>query len=234
MSSFLSNSRKAGAAGKTQHKIGAIGLLGLWVSIQSIAGPAAVAAVMLSATNSSAQSVRVPEPRPGGGVIRPGFNRLLEPSPVREGEVESRCLYRWDDSHQFHSKTVVVTPSEQVVRTTWKKLEYCIRLKVTGPIDVEGIAKSYVNKCVDYGLKKNSTRHALEAVVAIGIDVLSAGATGGAATIAKLADYTKSVTDNTMECLSDAEGITGHIKTELKRSFEATVKKESKWVYWNL
>lgn len=115
-----------------------------------------------------------------------------------------------------------------------KRLHHCIRLTVTGPLDVEGIAKSYVNKCVDYGMKKNSTRHALEAIVALGVDVLSAGATNGAATIAKLADYTKSVTDNTLDCLTDTDKVTSHVKQKITEKFNSTVTSESEWIYWDL
>lgn len=153
---------------------------------------------------------------------------------IRSGQIESRCLYSWDDSHQVHSEEVIVEWNFQRVRTTMKRLHHCIRLTVTGPLDVEGIAKSYVDRCVDYGLKKNSTRHALEALVALGVDVLSAGATGGAATIAKLADYTKSVTDNTMDCLTDTERITSHVKQKITEKFKSSVSSESTWIYWDI
>ena len=152
----------------------------------------------------------------------------------KTGEIESRCLYSWSDSHNFHSAKVVVTDRKQVTKTTWKRLDYCIRLKVTGPIDVKGIAKSYIDKCVDYGLKKNSTRHALEALIGLGVDILSAGSTGFAATTIALVDYTNSVANNTVECLSDSAKIEDHLRDSLKDHFKSTVNKESNWVYWDL
>lgn len=166
---------------------------------------------------------------PKGGLISPREDVI-----VRTGQIDSRCLYSWDDSHQVHSEEIIVEWNYQKVKTTMKRLHHCIRLTVTGPLDVEGIAKSYVNKCVDYGMKKNSTRHALEAIVALGVDVLSAGATNGAATIAKLADYTKSVTDNTLDCLTDTDKVTSHVKQKITEKFNSTVTSESEWIYWDL
>lgn len=163
-----------------------------------------------------------------------GPGRLYSSSQVTTNVIESRCLVSWEDSHQVHSQETIIEWDYQAVKTTMKKLTHCVRLNVVGPIDVEGLSKQYVNECVQNGLNHNRTRHILEGIIALGVDILSKGATGGSVTAAKLADYVKSVVDNTIECLTDTEQVTSFIKAELQAKFNATVKNESQWEYWEL
>jgi hypothetical protein len=169
---------------------------------------------------------------PNSATASPFVAAFAEAEPkVATGQVYSQCLLRWHDSIQVHSTRVVVKWNHQAVKTRMKKLEHCIRINVTGPVDVQGMAKGYVKKCVNYGLNHNKTRHIVEGIVAIVSDVYG---TGGAAISAKLADYIKSVGDNTLDCLSDGDQISEFFATKLKQEFDARVSKESHWVYWDL
>lgn len=150
---------------------------------------------------------------------------------VKIGEIQKKCIARWEDSHQVHSSETIIEWNYQAVKTTMKKLEHCIELTVTGPIEIEGIAKSYVDKCIDYGLNHQKTRHILGLIAAIVADVYG---TGGAATSAKLADYVSSASNEAIDCLTDTDKITAHIGQSLKAKFDASVRHESHWVYWDL
>lgn len=150
---------------------------------------------------------------------------------VKVGEIQKKCIARWDDSHQIHSSETIIEWNYQAVKTKMKKLEHCVELTVTGPIEIEGIARSYVDKCIDYGLNHQKTRHILGLIAAIVADVYG---TGGAATSAKLADYVSSASNETIDCLTDADRITAHIGEKLRAKFDASVRHESHWVYWDL
>jgi uncharacterized membrane protein len=147
------------------------------------------------------------------------------------GTIQTKCLASWDDSHQIHSSTIEFTWGRQAVKTTMKKLEHCLRLTVTGPIEIDGIAKSYVDQCVERGLNDKKTLHVLGLIVAIVADVYGGG---GAATSAKVAQYVDSAASETISCLTDTTKISAHISEQLKAKFDATVREESNWVYWDL
>jgi hypothetical protein len=66
------------------------------------------------------------------------------------------------------------------------------------------------------------------------VDILSAGATGGAATIATVSDYVSNVAGETVECLTDENRVQAHISETLRQKFDATLNKESEWIYWDL
>lgn len=81
--------------------------------------------------------------------LDPGeVNQLnLQPRPsVAIGQIHNRRLFRWHDSQQIRSTHVKLTWKRQVTKTRMKKLEHCSRLTVTGPIDVQGMAKEYVRR----------------------------------------------------------------------------------------
>lgn len=175
---------------------------------------------------------------PNKNVIPPREDTSMPAPPeivkITTGVIDSRCLYSWDDSQQFHSESIHLELGHQSAKTTMKPLHHCIRLTVTGPIDIQGIAKSYVERCIDYGLKKNSTRHALEGIAAIAADIFSGGATVGSITMIKVADYTKSVTDNIIECLVDTKEISFFMQSQISSQIKSTVKSESEWRYWDI
>ena len=153
---------------------------------------------------------------------------------VKTGVIQERCLIRYDDSHQVHSVETILRWNYQAVKTRMKRLEHCIKIRVVGPIEVENIAKAYVDKCVNYGLNHQKTRHALELVVAVAGHIASAGATGGGLTAAKITNYVTSAMSETLDCLTDTGKITDFIGKQIQDKFDATVKHESHWVYWNL
>ena len=133
--------------------------------------------------------------------------------------------------HQVHSEEVIFQWNYQAVKTTMKKLRHCIKLQVVGPIDVEGVAKSYVDACVQHGLNYQRTRYIVQALISIGADLL---ATKGGATAVTVADYIDSVVSNTLDCLTDAGKIQSYLSDYLSEKFEATVREESHWIYWDL
>lgn len=150
---------------------------------------------------------------------------------VKVGEIQKRCIASWEDSHQVHSTRVIVEWNYQAVKTKMKKLVHCIELRVTGPVDVEGVAKSYVDQCINHGLNHQKTRHILGLIVAIGADILGGG---GAATGAKVADYVSSAANETVDCLTDTDRISAHIGDSLREKFDAAVRHESHWEFWDL
>ena len=66
---------------------------------------------------------------------------------VKVGEIQNKCIARWDDSHQVHSVRTIVRWNYQAVKTRMKKLEHCVRIQVTGPVDIQDVAKAYVDQC---------------------------------------------------------------------------------------
>jgi hypothetical protein len=148
---------------------------------------------------------------------------------VRVGQIHEECILVWDDSIQVHRVETRIELFHQSVSTEMKKLRHCIRLRVTGPIDIGGLAETYVKRCVDYGINHQATRYILQALVSIGADVL---ATKGGATAATVADYVKSVADGTISCLTDQDRAVAFFQEELKAKFDAAVDHESHWIYW--
>lgn len=153
---------------------------------------------------------------------------------VIEGPIVERCIYSWSDSHNFHSSRTEINLNYQATKTTWKRLDHCMKLTVNGPIDAKAIAKSYVEKCVRDAINNDRNRHLFELLVAIGVDVAAEGATGFAATTAKAADYANSVRKDAMECLTSSTKMEDYVAKALKDSFGAKIELVSNWVYWDL
>ena len=153
---------------------------------------------------------------------------------VQVAEVQNKCIARWEDSHQVHSVRTIVNWNYQAVKTRMKKLEHCVRIRVNGPINIEGVAKQYVDHCINYGLNHQKVRHSLGLVAAIAGDIASGGATAGGLTAAKITDYVTSASNEIMDCLTNGNKINEFLGSKLKEKFNATVKSESHWVYWDL
>lgn len=172
---------------------------------------------------------------PGGNPQYPSQPQLASTTQkVQVGQLDSRCLFRWDDSHGIHKVETIWRWNYQATKTTAKKMEHCIRLDLVGPVDVEGLAKGYMDKCIKEAFDKDRVRHAIELVSAIGADVLSHGATKGGFTAAKLTTYAGAVADNAIDCLTDTDKVTKYVGDQLKDMFNATVHKDSKWIYWDV
>ncbi len=153
------------------------------------------------------------------------------PGNVRTGTLHTTCIARWEDSHQVHSEEVIVEWNYQAVKTTMKKLVHCMELTVTGPVDLGGVAKGYLDYCVNYGLNNQRTRHALELLAAVVIDVFGGY---GRATAVKVTDYVHSAANETINCLSNADLLQGYASSELSKTFDASIREESHWEYWEL
>lgn len=169
---------------------------------------------------------------PGAGYIQNAGPFI--PAGVKEGLLVERCIYSWSDSHNFHSSYTEISLNRQVTKTTWKRLDHCMKLTVIGPIDANAIAKSYIEKCVRDAINNDRNRHLFELLVAIGVDVAAEGATGFAATTAKAADYANSVRKDAMECLTSSTKMEDYVAKALKDSFGAKIEMVSNWVYWDL
>jgi hypothetical protein len=150
---------------------------------------------------------------------------------IQTGTIQERCLLRWDDSLQVHSTRTIIRWNYQAVKTTMKKLEHCIKIRVTVPINVQGVAKAYIDQCIQRALNDNKVLHILSGIIAPGVDVLSAGATGGSATAAAVADYVYAVQDRAISCLTDTGRIESYLSGVLKDKFNGKV---SRWIYWEL
>jgi hypothetical protein len=138
-------------------------------------------------------------------------------------KLDERCLISWDDSHQVHSVSGF--------RVKMKKLRHCVKLRTFGPLDAGAVAKEYVRHCVNQGLNSQKTQYMVKAIAAIGADVLGAG---GGASAAVIADYVASVADGTLKCLTSAQEFNTQIGETLRARFNATVTKESHWIYWKV
>jgi hypothetical protein len=165
----------------------------------------------------------------GTGLQFPG-HILIQKFPKTD-VVGKRCLISWEDSFQPHSTKVIVQPGYQAVKHTWKKLSHCIELTTIGPVDVQGVAKEYVDQCVNYALSDRQTEFLIRAAVALGADILGAG---GAASAANVAAYVDHVSSTAIRCLTDSARIDKHLAATLQGTFNATVSNESHWVYWEL
>jgi hypothetical protein len=151
---------------------------------------------------------------------------------ITTGTVHKQCLISWDDSHQIHSVRPVIKWNYQAVKTRMKKLRHCIELTVTGPTDISGVAQSYVKSCVDHALNDSRTIYILQGIIALGADVL--GSTGGAASTANIIAYIDHVKTTALSCLTDSARIESHLQGVLRNKFNASIRKESHWEYWDL
>jgi len=150
---------------------------------------------------------------------------------MRTDVVESRCIARWEDSHQIHSEEIIIEWGYQAAKTTMKKLVHCMRLTVVGPVDIGMIGRDYVNHCIDYGINNDRTRHVLELLISVILDVYGGG---GALTAAKLTDYVRSVSHETISCLSNTHQLQDFAQSELQNAFNGSLQEESHWEYWEL
>jgi hypothetical protein len=151
---------------------------------------------------------------------------------VSTAEIQSRCLFRWDDSYNPHSGGLEIRPDYQAGKVTWKRLEHCIRLRVNGPVDIEGVAKDFVDRCVDHGINNQKNRYLVQALGALAADVWGGG--GGRWSTANVLDYVKAVADDTIGCLTSSDRIADHFKRSLEQKFNASVKEETQWIYWDM
>lgn len=145
---------------------------------------------------------------------------------IKNGVIHEQCLFSWDDSIQPHSVGFD--------GVKMKKLRHCIRLRAVGPIEVEGIAKRYIKTCVNEALNDQKTLYLVKAISALGVDVLSAGSTGGGATAAAVTDYVYNVQDKAISCLTDTGRIKAYMQDAVSEQFDAVVEKESHWEYWKV
>jgi hypothetical protein len=76
--------------------------------------------------------------------------------------------------------------------------------------------------------------HLFALIVGLGIDILSAGADAGAGTITAIADYVSAVKERAISCLTDEKHIESVLTDALHSKFDATVRHESHWHYWEL
>jgi hypothetical protein len=153
---------------------------------------------------------------------------------VRTGVVQERCIASWDDSHQLHSSEIVLRWNYQKFRFTFKKLSHCLKVTITGPVDIEGVAESYVDQCVDYALNDKLFEHVLKLGAAVVTDVFSVGSTGGAAISAAVADYMAAVVDRAVSCFSDTDKLGAHVQAAIAEKFDSVVTQEAEWIYWDL
>lgn len=177
----------------------------------------------LNLTNDNARQ-SAPSTRTGG----------LSSVAISEGVIDEQCLFTWEDSHQIHSEELIIEFNYQAMKTTMKKLEHCLRLTTTGPIEIGDLGQQYVQSCIDYSVNDDANLYLLEAIVAIGIDVLSAGATGGSATAAVVTAYVTGVGNKMVDCLTDTDRIQRDLGEVLLAKFNAKIEEESHWVYWEL
>jgi uncharacterized membrane protein len=153
---------------------------------------------------------------------------------TKVGEINSRCIASWDDSFQVHSVDTIITWNYQAIKTTMKKLRHCIKLTLVGPVDIAGVAKDYVNHCINVGVNNQKVRYIVQLIASIALDVASAGGTGGGATAATVADYVRAAADATVACLTDTQKISAYLGDRLKQQFNASVQETSEWIYWEL
>jgi uncharacterized membrane protein len=150
---------------------------------------------------------------------------------VRLGTIQQQCIARWEDSHQVHSVDTIVEWNYQATKTTMKKLDHCLKLSVIGPVDIDGVAKSYVDHCVDKAVNDSRSLYLFQAAVALIVDIY---ASKGAASAANLYAYIDHVKTTAISCLTDTGQIQDYLENALKEKFDATVKEESHWEYWEL
>ena len=154
--------------------------------------------------------------------------------PIATGVLNEQCLFSWESSHQVHSTEVIIELNYQALKTTMKRLDHCLKLTTTGPIDIGDLGQEYLQGCIDYAIYDDATLYLLEGIIALGIDVLSEGATGGGATAAVIAAYITGVGNKAVDCLTDTDRIGAELSDRVKSRFNASIVEESHWVYWDL
>ena len=148
------------------------------------------------------------------------------------GVIQEKCLISYDDSHQVHSVGVEITWTRQAGKTTMKKLSHCLKMRVMGPVNIEGVAKQYVDDCANHALNDKKTIYILQGIVAAVADVYGGG--NGAATGANVAAYVNAVKDDLVSCLTNTGKIEAFLKQKVEQTLQSTVQEESHWVYWTL
>jgi len=150
------------------------------------------------------------------------------------GVLDEQCLFGWESSHQVHSTEMIIELDYQAVKTTMKRLDHCLKLTTTGPIEIGDLGQEYIQGCIDYAINDGATVYLVQAIIALGVDILSEGATGGGATAAVVASYVAGVGNKTVDCLTDTERVGETLSDMLKSRFDATIEEESHWVFWEL
>jgi hypothetical protein len=179
------------------------------------------------ALTSSVSGKSVPEIK-----RKPVTDVKRKPTPaIKTGVVQEKCLISWDDSIQVHSVKTIIRWNYQAVKTKMKKLRHCIKLTVTGPVDINGLARDYVKSCIDHALNYDRSQYILQAIVALGADI---AVSKGGASAANLTAYVDHVKTTSLSCLSNVSNMERYLKNALGRKFDATVQSESHWIYWDL
>jgi hypothetical protein len=142
-----------------------------------------------------------------------------------------KCLFSWEDSQQVHSAETIINWNYQAEKVTMRKLSHCMRLKVRGPVDIEGIAKAHVENCIHEGLESEQFKRGVELLAGI---VADAYGLGGAGTAAAVTAIGADISDKTLSCLQDADRLEGTLKQSLGELYQAEIKHEQEWVFWNL
>jgi uncharacterized membrane protein len=142
---------------------------------------------------------------------------------IRIEVIHEQCLWSWDGEHHVHS-----VGWDGV---TMKKLRHCIKLQATGPVEIEGVAKRYITKCVNDALTDDQTEYIVKGILALGADVVGAG---GSATVALLTDYVYNVQKEAISCLTDTDRIEEYFTDVLADQFDAVIENESHWEYWKV
>ena len=150
---------------------------------------------------------------------------------IATGVINERCLYSFDDSIGVEKVETIIRWDYQAIKTTMHKLHHCMKLTVIGPIDIEGIAKSVVDSCVDKAIKEHKNEDIIEGLVALGGDIYGGN---GTLTSLKLIEFAKGVTDRTIACLTDEGKVEEIIQNRLNGMINASVHGESNWIYWQL
>lgn len=150
---------------------------------------------------------------------------------VQIGEIDSRCLFSWDDSHQVHSVRTVIEWNFQKVVTTMKKLRHCYRLRTVGPVDIEGLAKGFVDHCIDQALHDRQAEYIIRALAALAADIYGGG---GSISAANLAEWIDNVRARTVACLTDSNEISDFVVGYIGNQINASVTEESHWEFWEL
>ena len=70
--------------------------------------------------------------------------------------------------------------------------------------------------------------------MALGADVLTGGSDGGSATAAAVSNYVMEVKEKAIECLTDTDKIDAYLSQQAADEFNAHVRSESHWIYWDL
>jgi uncharacterized membrane protein len=145
--------------------------------------------------------------------------------------IYNKCLLRWDDSHQVHSSQTILEWNYQATKITMRKLEHCIRLKAVGPINVEGILKAHVDNCLQQSIESAKVKGIITLIAGLVADVYGAG---GLATAAAVTDFVSNVSDKTVECIKDTNKLQETLANDLKQLFNASIKHEQEWIFWDL